>query len=181
MAEVEAGQKKHRRKSSGRDAAQRGKKFSNPNVEDMLVEGEHVVDEAFVHNGIYWKSIAVLIISILIAIFVVIELGMLLAFVALLMFTYETFRKEVLMLVLTNRRIFVRYGVLQVDVVDIRFSKIESIELERMLPGYLMGYANLIVMGTGQRYIVIPYVGNAAEIRRAYNRMTLADGDEIGT
>ena len=151
--------------------------FANPNIKDMLVEGEEVVEEAFIHNGIYWKSIAVLIFAFLVTIFVVAELGLFLAIVALLMLTYETFRKEVLMCVLTNKRIFVRYGVLQVDVVDIRFSKIESIELERMLPGYLMGYANLVIMGTGQRYIVIPYVGNAGEIRRAYNRMTLVDGD----
>lgn len=159
-----------------RKPARKQSRMRAVNLDDMLVEGEGVVDEAFIHNGIYWKSIALLIFAVLVAIFVVIELGALLAIVALLMFTYETFRKEVLMLVLTNKRIFVRYGVLQVDVVDIRFSKVESIEVERMLPGYLMGYANLIIMGTGQRYIVIPYVGNAGDIRRAYNRLTLADG-----
>ena len=77
------------------------------------------------------------------------------------------------MLVLTNKRVFVRYGILQVDVVDIHFSKIESVELERMPPGFIMGYSNVVIYGTGNRMIVIPYVANGPQVRRAYNELTL--------
>ena len=65
----------------------------------------------------------------------------------------------------------------KVDVVDMRFSKIESVELERMAAGYIMGYSNVVIMGTGNRYVVIPYVANGPEIRQAYNRLTLIDED----
>jgi hypothetical protein len=77
------------------------------------------------------------------------------------------------MLVVTNKRVLARYGLLQVDVVDIHFDKIESMELERMLPGYIMGYSNIVVMGTGNRFIVIPYVANGIQLRRAYNERVL--------
>jgi len=107
----------------------------------------------------------------------VIELGALLAVVSVLMIIYATMLKEILMFVLTDRRVFVRTGILQVDVIDIRFSKIESVELQRMLPGYLLGYSNVVVMGTGNRYIAIPYVSNGVQIRRRYNRLTLEDDD----
>ena len=61
------------------------------------------------------------------------------------------------------------------DVVDIRLSKIESIDLERMLPGHIFGYASVVVMGTGNRLIRVPYIGNAEFFRRYYNEMVLAD------
>ena len=79
------------------------------------------------------------------------------------------------MLVVTNKRLLVRYGILQIDAVDIHFDKIESVELERMIPGYIMGYSNIVIMGTGQRYMVIPFVANGPELRRAYNEQVLGD------
>ena len=144
-------------------------------VDDLLVKGEHIVEQAMISPYIYWQSCAVLFVAVLVALGIAIELGVLLAVTGLCMFAYVTLKKEILMLVLTNKRMFFRYGILQVDVVDLRFSKIESVELERMPPGYIMGYSNVVIMGTGQRYVVIPYVQNGPEIRQAYNRLTLSD------
>ena len=144
-------------------------------IDGMLVKGEEIVARADIHPlGIYWKAIAVFIFAVLVGL-LVFELGILLAITAFAMFVHATLKKEILMLVLTNKRMLFRYGILQVDVVDMRFPKIESVELERMAPGYLMGYSNVVIMGTGQRYVVIPYVGNGPEIRQAYNNLTLSD------
>ena len=145
--------------------------------EERLLPGETVMATAVIHDGIYWKALAVFLLSLIVAVFVA-ELGILLAVVAIVMAIYATVLKEILMLVVTNKRILARYGILQIDVVDIHFDKIESVELERMLPGYLMGYANVVVMGTGNRYIVIPYVGNPVDIRRVYNEQSLTAKEE---
>lgn len=150
-------------------------------AESMLVNGEHIIEQAQIQNGIYWPSIAVMAVALLFALFVAPQLGALLAFVALLMIIHATLKKEILHFTLTNKRIFVRYGMLQIDVVDIRLNKIESVELERMLTGYLLGYATLVIMGTGNRYTAIPYIGNAPQIRRAYNRLTLENNEEQET
>lgn len=83
--------------------------------------------------------------------------------------------KYFLRLALSNKRVLARYGVLQVDVVDVPFNRVESVELERMLPGQIFGYANIIVMGTGNRYIRIPFVANPRAFRRAYNGQVLED------
>ena len=80
-----------------------------------------------------------------------------------------------LILAVTNKRVLARYGLLQMDVVDIRLSKIESIDLERMLLGHILGYATVVVMGTGQRVIRVPFIGNADVFRRYYNEMVLVD------
>ena len=171
--------KKQKTKSSQKvvDKSRRSKRFK-ADVESMLVEGESIVEQGIISDGIYWKAAAVFVIALLFAFFLAIELGVLLVVVVILMVVYATMLKGILMFTLTDRRIFVRTGILQVDVIDIRFSKIESIELQRMLPGYILGYSNVVVMGTGNRYIVIPYVSNGVEIRRSYNRLTLSDEDE---
>ncbi|MAI63010.1 MAG: hypothetical protein CBB87_11135 [Micavibrio sp. TMED27] len=143
-------------------------------VENALVKDEEIIIEARIHWAIYLKAIIVFVFSSIVGM-MILELGALLFAAAVLMAIHATISREIFMLVLTNKRVFVRYGLLQVDVVDIRFSKIESIELERMIPGYLLGYANVVIMGTGQRYVVIPFVGNATAFRRAYNKVTLDD------
>ena len=150
----------------------------DPFLEERLIKGEEVVRQAIIHPAIYWPYVAVLILALVVGAFVAYELGILLLVVAALMGGHAFARQKVLMLVLTNKRIMVRYGLLQMDVVDIRFNKVESIELERMLPGIIFGYANLVVMGTGNRYIVIPYVANGQQIRKAYNEMVLEDDEK---
>ena len=147
-------------------------------LEERLVKGEKIVARARIHQGIYWKSAVVFALSILVALFVVFELGVILALTAFVMVIYAVILQDILLLIVTNKRIFARYGVMQVDVVDIHFDKIESIELERMLPGYLFGYANVVIYGTGNRMIVIPFVANAVQVRKAYNEQTLANGEE---
>ncbi len=147
-------------------------------AEERLLPGEVIVQSALIHDGIFWHAAAVFIIAGLVAVLLALELGIFLAVVAVLMAVYAIIKKEILMLVVTNKRLLVRYGMLQVDVVDIHFDKIESVELERMLPGYIMGYSNVVVMGTGNRYMVIPYVANGVQIRRAYNEAVLVDKDK---
>lgn len=151
----------------------RGSMLRN-DVDSLLVPGEQIVGKAIISPFIYWQSVAVMIFGFLLALMVW-QLGALLVFTSLIMIVYNTLKKEILLFVLTDKRILCRYGILQVDVVDMRFSKIESVELERMPTGYLMGYANLVLMGTGQRFITIPYVENGPELRQAYNRLTLGN------
>ena len=144
-------------------------------IEERLVKGEKVLATSEIHTGIYWKSIAVFVFGLIVALLLVRELGILLILVSGAMALYAYILSSILLFVVTNKRILARYGILMVDVVDMHFDKVESVELERMLPGYLMGYSNLVVMGTGNRYIVIPYIANGPLLRRAYNETALAD------
>ena len=142
-------------------------------IRSMLIEGETLIHDCRIHRAIYWKAVAVLILAFIFAMFVAVELGGLLVIVGLLMIAHAILTKHFLRLTLTDKRVLARYGVLQVDVVDVPFDKIESIELERMLPGHMFGYANVVIMGTGQRFIRIPFVANPRAFRRAYNEQVL--------
>ena len=143
-------------------------------IEERLVKGETILERSDIHWGIYWKPVVVFVFGVLLA-FLVKELGVLLMVVGVVFGIYNFVRSSILLAAVTNKRMMTRYGILMVDVVDIHFDKIESIELERMLPGYLMGYSNLVIMGTGNRLVVIPYVSNGPALRRAYNETVLGD------
>ena len=141
-------------------------------VEAMLQADEMIVLRGVIHWAIYWKAAAVLILAFFVGLLAV-ELGLLLGFVGVFMLIHAVITKHIMTIVLTNRRIIARYGILQMEVVDIRLSKVESLELERMLSGILLGYANIVMMGVGQRYIRIPYIANAVQFRREYNQRVL--------
>lgn len=151
------------------------KSFQDQEIDKMLVSGEEVILRAMLHSAIYWRAAAVLVLAILVWIFIAAPLGMLLAVVGGFLLLVAAITQHFLLLAVTNKRVLARYGLLQMDVVDIRLSKIESIDLERMLPGHIFGYASVVVMGTGQRMIRVPYIKNAEAFRRYYNEMVLVD------
>ncbi len=140
----------------------------------FLVEGEEVVLRAEIHGAIYWRSVAILIFAAILWFFIM-PLGVVLGVFGALMLCIAILTQHYLLLAVTNKRVLARYGLLQMDVVDIRLSKIESIDLERMLPGHIFGYANVVVAGTGQRILRVPYIRNANAFRKFYNEMALAE------
>lgn len=144
-------------------------------INERLVDGEDVLVRSDIHWGIYWKPAFVFVMGLLVMVLVVRELGILLMVTGAVFGAYNYIRAAILLAVLTNKRVMARYGILMVDVVDIHFDKIESVELERMLPGYILGYSNLVLMGTGNRMVVIPYLANGPALRRAYNETVLGD------
>ncbi len=154
------------------------KSVQEQEIEKFLVAGEEVILRAELHNAIYWKAVAVLLFSIVVWFYVHV-LGIFLAVVGAIMLVIAILTQHFLILAITNKRILSRYGLLQMDVVDIRLSMVESIDLERMLPGHMFGYANVVVMGTGMRQLRVPYISNADAFRRYYNEMVLAtEGNE---
>lgn len=146
-------------------------------LDSILLNGEQVIVNCEVHWGIYWKSAVIMIFALIVCIFVW-QIGLILLIAGVFGLIHSYLMTRMLLLVLTNKRVLMRYGILQVDVVDMRFKNIESIELERMVPGFLLGYSNVIVMGIGQRVIRIPYLSNAVTFRRAFNELVLGDTDE---
>lgn len=173
---IDKGEKKRRREK--RKTTRRESMQSDLYLESLLMKNEKLIVACDVHWGIYWKSVTLLFIALLVWIFIAPELGYILLVAAIIGIVHAYILTRMLLLVLTNKRILMRYGILQVDVVDMRFKNIESIELERMLPGFLLGYSNVIVMGIGQRTVRIPYLTNGVTFRRAFNELILGTEEE---
>lgn len=148
------------------------KKTAPPQVSQLLQPEEKILRIASIHPGIYWKAAAVglMAVPLLLSPFLF-RLGVLLAVVAAIMATLATLYRGALMLVLTDKRVFLRHGILRVDMVQIRHSRIESVETERTIMGQILGYATVVITGTGSRVSAIPYIADALPFRNELDDM----------
>lgn len=146
-----------------------------------LRPGEKVLARGVISNGIFWKAGVVLFIALLVGLLAPI-LGYFLCFVSFLMFGYAMILRSILMLIVTNQRIFFRSGIVKVDVVQVRLERVESVEIQRTLIGHVLHYGTVVLTGVGSRFSFIPYLANAAHIRNViddllYKRDQRAEGD----
>lgn len=134
-----------------------------------LQEDESMVVTAFVHGAIYWKGVAVAIIGLLMLPGFMMNLGILLIFVGGVMIGLAHLTRIYLILAATNKRIFIRSGIFYADMIELRYSQVESIEVGITPLGQMLGYGNVIVTGTGQRRVMVPFVANALNFRSRVN------------
>ncbi len=130
-----------------------------------LREGEQLLHVARIHPGIYWKGAAVFVISAVLMMSVF-NLGAFLMFVSLIMLSVSYLTKHYLLLATTDRRVLLRFGIINLDVVDIQHERVESVQLARTIMGRILGYASVMITGTGSRVTTIPFVADADEFRR---------------
>lgn len=135
-----------------------------------LREGEIVLAQAVISGGIYWKTVAICVVAILF-LFIAYQLSILFFAVAAVAFMYAYMVKNALLMIVTNQRIFVRAGIIKVDTVQLRLDRIESVEIQRTIPGQFLNYATLMVSGTGTTLAFIPYMANAKKMRDILDEM----------
>lgn len=82
-------------------------------------------------------------------------------------------RQHYLLLAATDQRVIIRYGILNLEVVQMRYSKIESSEVFSTIPGRFLNYAGVIINGTGGRVMAIPYIVNALEFRKTVTEILI--------
>ena len=137
------------------------------NVTTMLHPGERVIRVARVSPGIYWKGIVLFLFSGLLMLNpFIFNLGVVLMFVSLIILALGYMTRYYLMLVLTDKRILIRRGIMTLDTVQLRLNRIESVELEWTPPGRIMGYSVVVITGTGSRVTAIPYIADGLQFRK---------------
>ena len=142
-------------------------------IRSQLTEGETIKRMAEIHSGIYWKTIVVGVFTLLLFMTPIHNLGYLFALVTLVMGVIAWLTKHFLILALTDRRIFVRYGVIRLDTVQLRLSRIESVELERTIIGQILGYSTVVITGTGSRVTYVPFVAHGEAFRKDINEFLM--------
>jgi hypothetical protein len=130
-----------------------------------LREDETALGRSVISYGIYWKGIAVFILSLLVMVIVHPNLGGFLMLVAIFMLVYEYLAKMCMVVLVTDQRVMIRKGIVFIDIVQLRFAQIESVEILRNPVGMMLDYGTLIVTGTGNRFTFVPFLANAPELR----------------
>lgn len=135
-----------------------------------LREGETLKRIAKVHWGIYWKGIATLALSFLLML-KVFNLGAFFLLVATVVLSFAYLTKHYLLLALTDKRLIVRHGILNLETVQMHFNRIESVEVFRPPVGRILGYATVVITGTGSRVTSVPFIADADAFRGDLDHM----------
>lgn len=134
-----------------------------------LTEDESFVATCVIHGAIFWKAVAVIVFGMLMLPTFAFSLGVFLMFVGGIMLGIAWLTRHFLILAATNKRVFIRSGVLYADMIELRYTQIESVELGITPIGQMFGYASVIITGTGQRRVIVPFIANALEFRARVN------------
>jgi len=73
-------------------------------------------------------------------------------------------------LAITNKRLIAKYGVLSTHSIEIRFDKIETVQVSQGLIGRILNYGDIVVTGTGSTFDPIRHIASALRFRMALNR-----------
>jgi uncharacterized membrane protein YdbT with pleckstrin-like domain len=137
-----------------------------------LQPDEKLFRVATIHWGIYWKSAALFLIA-LVLLFKIPNLGYFMLLVSAVFLTFAALTKHYMLLALTNTRMLVRQGIIQLDTTQILHSRVESVELERTIMARLLGYATVLITGTGSRVMAVPFIADADAFRSDLNTIIL--------
>lgn len=132
-----------------------------------LREDEKLLVRGHISLGIYWKALAVLLLSLLIGLLLAKELGVFLLLVSAVVALGAFLTKKFLFIALTNERVLVRRGIIKIDTLQLRLDSLESVEVQRTIVGQLLGYASVVITGVGSRFTIVPFVENAVTFRDA--------------
>lgn len=171
--------KSTRNREKAKSASSQNKPAGRYSLEAMIMEGEKILLEADIHWGIYWKAATLMFFSLILMCTTARSLGFVLFLFSVVAFSIAWITKYYLALVLTNKRIITRWGIANLDFVDIRFSQLESAEVSRSIIGRILGFGGVVLSGTGSRVIVVPYVGNAFIFRKRLNEILMKREDML--
>lgn len=153
-------------------------------VDSVLAEGERIVYRAHVSR---WKFFLTYLLGVL---FVVAgaaayvrrsDIGTdsmapaaTLVAVGLVLFLTAVIRRWTTELVLTNRRIITKQGLVARNTVEMNLSKVESLHVNQSLMGRLFDYGDVTVVGTGSSLEPLRGISSPLELRR--NLGAVAEG-----
>jgi uncharacterized membrane protein YdbT with pleckstrin-like domain len=160
-------------------------------VSNVLGKDESVTYEAAISLLAYWKSFLV---GGLFLLFGLASAGIQIAmphevgssaptFISLFFLAISAFilappfiAKMTTELVITNRRIIAKFGLLRRYTIEINLSKIESIRVDQSILGRMLNYGSLLIVGTGGSKEPIPEIINPLEFRRRYDQILESHG-----
>ena len=95
------------------------------------------------------------------------NLGVFFMFVSLIMLSIAFLTRYYLLLALTDERVIIRHGIINLDTIELPHSRIESVELARTIMARLLGYSTVMITGTGSRRTAVPFIADAHLFRAA--------------
>ena len=83
-------------------------------------------------------------------------------------------RRQTTELVLTDRRIITKRGLISRDTVEMNLGKVESVHVNQSLLGRLLNYGDITVVGTGSSLEPLVGIARPLDLRRKLGEMSQA-------
>lgn len=133
-----------------------------------LADGETVQVEAPLHWVNYVKSCfgSVVLLVLLGVISIFLPWAALGFPVPLIMLWFDWLRTSCRQLLITNKRVIQKYGILSITTEELNIAKIESVEIRQSVAGRLLGYASIHFSGTGTSDVVFEAISEPWEIKK---------------
>jgi uncharacterized membrane protein YdbT with pleckstrin-like domain len=145
-------------------------------VESVLAEGERIVYRAAVSH---WKFFLSYLVG---SLFVIIALGTYIAtenhagaslamlaiplMIGLVVILSAVIRRQTTELVLTDRRIITKRGLVARETVEMNLNKVESLHVNQGLMGRILDYGDVTVVGTGASLEPLRGIARPLELRK---------------
>jgi uncharacterized membrane protein YdbT with pleckstrin-like domain len=126
-------------------------------VENNLMPGEEVTYRAHLHWVIYLRSVLIALLGLALVIAglwrpdfnVLAYLGAGVLAVAFLVWFVQWVKSRTSEFAVTNKRVIIKVGLIRRDTLELLLSKVESIGVDQTVTGRIVGYGNIVVVGTG--------------------------------
>ncbi|HEV8097434.1 MAG TPA: PH domain-containing protein [Burkholderiales bacterium] len=145
-------------------------------VDSVLAEGERIIHRAAISHWKFALSYLIGGFLLLTAVGVYVSTenhaGVSLAMVGvplvlgLAVLLVAAIRRQTTELVLTDRRIITKRGLITRDTVEMNLNKVESVHVNQGLMGRILGYGDVTVVGTGASLEPLLGIANPLELRR---------------
>jgi len=145
-------------------------------VDSVLVEGERIVYRASISHWKFFLSYLVGSLFLLTAvgtyIYTVNKAGASFAMIAILLLVglsvilSSVIRRQTTELVLTDRRIITKRGLISRDTVEMNLNKVESLHVTQGLMGRILNYGDVTVVGTGASLEPLCGIAGPLELRK---------------
>ena len=135
-------------------------------VDGALLPNEEVVAEARPHWAMFVAPALIVLIGILAG-----KAGGLIIFLGVL---WGGFRLLVFLtteMVLTNKRVIAKSGIIRRNVIDVSNSKIEGVTYHQGIIGRIFGYGSVLVRGTGVGQVPVPFIGQPDHFKHEVGRI----------
>jgi len=119
-------------------------------VENNLVKDEQVVYQTTLHWVLFFKAKALLT-----------------------LFLSPIIERATSEFVITNKRVIIKVGWLNVNTYDMNLAKIESVQVQQSLLARILGYGSMVLTGTGGSKEVFNNISRPAEFKREFQRHSL--------
>lgn len=73
--------------------------------------------------------------------------------------------------VITNKRIIMKTGLIARRTVEMNLSKIETVNVDQSILGRILGYGNIIIVGTGGTREWFPNIKSPVKFRRTFQEL----------